>query len=146
MKVIRIDYENLNAKQKEIYNFQKCAALLANYGFNCIKLSDDWNGADFLAVHIDGTTLRVQLKARLGIWKKYLGRGLHIAFPIGETWCVIEHDELVRIVGETTNWLNSEISWIGKGEFHSLSPSKALCARLSDYVLNGESFALKAAA
>ena len=71
----RIAPNKLNGKQKEIYNFQKSASLLADYGFNCIKLSDDWQGADFLAHHFDGkTTLRVQLKARLTIDRKYLGR------------------------------------------------------------------------
>ena len=45
----RIDPKGLNGKQKEIYNFQKSAALLADYGFNCIKLTDDWQGADCLA-------------------------------------------------------------------------------------------------
>ena len=49
--------------EKEPHPFQKVAALLADYGFNCIKLDDDWQGADFLAFHKDGaTTLRVQLK------------------------------------------------------------------------------------
>ena len=33
----RVDYRELNSKQKEIYNFQKVAARLADYGFNCIK-------------------------------------------------------------------------------------------------------------
>ena len=56
LKLQRINYDDLNAKQKEIYNFQKVtalkvAALLADCGFNCIKLSDDWQGADFLAYH-----------------------------------------------------------------------------------------------
>ena len=53
MKLRRIDYDSLNGKQKEIYNFQKSAAVLADYGFNCIKLADDWQGADFLAYHKD---------------------------------------------------------------------------------------------
>ena len=56
-----IDPNKLNGKQKEIYNFQKSASLLADYGFNCIKLSDDWQGADFLAHHFDGkTTLKTR--------------------------------------------------------------------------------------
>ena len=42
MKLKKIDYCELNPKQKEIYNFQKLAGILADYGFNCIKLSDDW--------------------------------------------------------------------------------------------------------
>lgn len=64
MKLKKIKYSDLNARQKEIYNFQKVAAILADYGFNCIKLADDWQGADFLAYHKDGKeTLRIQLKA-----------------------------------------------------------------------------------
>ncbi|WP_166443093.1 hypothetical protein [Phragmitibacter flavus] len=49
-----ISYKDLNAKQQEIYNFQKVAAILADYGFNCIKLADDWQGVDFLAYHVNG--------------------------------------------------------------------------------------------
>ena len=66
MKLEKVQYEDLNSKQKEIYNFQKVAAILADYGFNCIKLADDWQGADFLAYHKDGgQTLKVQLKGGL---------------------------------------------------------------------------------
>jgi hypothetical protein len=59
-----IRYETLNARQKEIFNFQKLSATLADYGFNCIKLADDWGGADFIAYHvITTTTLKIQLKS-----------------------------------------------------------------------------------
>ena len=44
MQFQRIDPSSLGAKQKEIYNFQKVARYLAGFGFNCIKLSDDWRG------------------------------------------------------------------------------------------------------
>ena len=37
MEFKKVQYEKLNGKQKEIYNFQKVAAELADYGFNCIK-------------------------------------------------------------------------------------------------------------
>jgi hypothetical protein len=68
MKLAKIQYSTLNSRQKEIFNFQKVAGLLADYGFHCIQLSDDWHGADFLAYHKDGVeTLRVQLKSRLSI-------------------------------------------------------------------------------
>src|SRR5688572_2117921 len=82
-----IKYAELTSRQKEIYNFQKVAALLADHGFNCIKLADDWQGADFLAYHKDGdTTLKVQLKGRATIGASYLGKGLHMAFPIHGQW------------------------------------------------------------
>ncbi len=54
MQFKKIEYKNLNVKQKESYNYQKVSALLADYGFIIIKLDDDWQGADFLALHIDG--------------------------------------------------------------------------------------------
>ena len=86
MKLKSIEYSELNSKQKEIYNFQKIAAKLADYGFNCIKLGDDWLGADFLAYHKDGKdTLKVQLKGRLTIDKKYRGRNVgHSLSPYGK--------------------------------------------------------------
>jgi hypothetical protein len=64
----RIAYQSLNARQKENYNFQKVAGRLAEYGYSCLRLNDDWHGADFLAVHVDGTNvLRVQLKGRFAL-------------------------------------------------------------------------------
>lgn len=54
MKLERIDYAKLNARQKENFNFQKISAVLADYGFVAMRLSDDWQGADFIALHIDG--------------------------------------------------------------------------------------------
>ena len=83
----RVRYDSLNATQKELFNFQKIAATLADFGFNCIKLADDWQGADFLAYHLNGTTtLRVQLKSRLAIQKKYCGKDIWIAFPHKGDW------------------------------------------------------------
>ncbi|MFT4733787.1 MAG: hypothetical protein ACI9DJ_001015 [Algoriphagus sp.] len=62
----RIEYNKLNARQKETYNFQKVSAILADYGFATIKLNDDWANADFIAQHIDGDKyLKVQLNNTL---------------------------------------------------------------------------------
>jgi hypothetical protein len=111
----KVTYERLNARQKEQFNFQKIAATLADYGFSCIKLADDWQGADFLAYHIDGTTtLRVQLKSRVSIQKKYLGKNIWIAFPHKGEWYLIEHDRLVSKAEKATNWLNTP-SWKKEG-------------------------------
>ena len=135
MKLKRIIYEELSAKQKEVYNFQKLAGILADYGFNCIKLQDDWQGADFLAYHKDGNqTLKVQLKGRLTIAKNYQGKELYIAFPASETWYLVSHDELVKVVDKTTSWLSTD-SWTKKGMYNSKSPSKELLNRLSRYAL-----------
>ena len=131
----RIDPDKLNGRQKEIYNFQKSAALLADYGFNCIKLTDDWQGADFLAYHFDGkTTLKVQLKSRLTIDRKYSGQELWMIFPSGGTWYLVPHDELVDLVGQTTNWLNTT-SWQKHGGYSSANPSPALLGELRPFAL-----------
>lgn len=46
----KIKYSDLSSPQKENYNFQKISAVLADYGFATIRLSDDWNGADFFGL------------------------------------------------------------------------------------------------
>src|SRR5205807_5920985 len=97
----KVEYRSLNGKQKEIFNFHKLAGVLADYGFSCIKLSDDWLGADFLACHIDGLdTMKVQLKSRCTIDKKYSGKNVFIAFPANGSWYLVEHDILVQKVVE----------------------------------------------
>lgn len=132
----RIRYERLNSKQKEIFNFQKVAALLADFGFNSIKLADDWQGADFLAYHFnDAHTRKVQLKSRLVIAKKYLGKSLWMAFPIGARWYLVEHDALVDLCGTHTNWLSSP-SWRFGGAYSSANPSRGLRAVLAAFALN----------
>ena len=135
LKMQHIEYKSLNAKQKEIYNFQKVAALMADYGFNCIKLADDWQGADFLAYHIDGvTTMRVQLKGRMIIDKKYLGKKLHMTFPCKGHWYLIEHDHLVSLIRNHTNWIDTE-SWLTNGGYSSVSPNQELLAHMEEYLI-----------
>ena len=59
----RISYSDLKSKQQENYNYHKVSSQLADFGFSTIRLTDDWQGADFIAQHIDGSTfLKVQIK------------------------------------------------------------------------------------
>lgn len=130
----KVEYAALSAKQKEIYNFQKVAALLAEHGYNCIKLADDWQGADFLAYHMDGQhTLKVQLKARITIAQKYVGKDLHIVFRAHDHWYIIDHDALVELCGQYTNWLSTP-SWATEG-YSAVNPSKSLTAALTAFRL-----------
>ena len=132
MKLKKIAYSKLNSRQKEVFNFHKVAGLLADYGFNCLKLTDDWQGADFLAYHKDGThTLKVQLKSRLTIGKKYQNKSLYIVFPLNNGWYLIEHDGLVALAKKHTNWLNSK-SWRMGGMYSSTRPNPELVAALQD--------------
>ena len=135
MELQRITFDELTAKQKEIYNFQKVAGILAAFGFNCIKLDDDWQGADFLAYHKDGQqTLKVQLKGRLSTNRKYFGKEIYVCFPIRESWYLVPHDELLERVRWHTNWLDTP-SW-GHGGYSSASPSRKLQGSLREFVLS----------
>jgi len=130
MRLRKIKYAELNSRQKEIFNFQKLAGQLADYGFNCIKLADDWQNADFLAYHKNGTnTLRVPLKSRLTIDKKYFGKFLYIAFPIKNYWYLIGHDDLIALIEKHTTWLTSK-SWWKHGGYSSGNPNAELVEAL----------------
>lgn len=111
LKLSRIDYSSLNARQKENFNFQKVSAVLADYGFVTLRLSDDWQGADFIAQHIDGNTfIKIQLKGRLTFEKKYLDKDLFVAFHSDGAWYLFPHDEVLKEflsgtnIGETESW------------------------------------------
>ena len=132
----RILYATLNPRQKENYNFQKVAARLADYGFNSIRLTDDWQGADFIAVHIDGETfLKVQLKGRLIIDRKYFGKGIHIAFLLGDDLYLYDHDGLVAHLEQNGLIGTDSVTWHQQGLRSWPSPPAWAVTYLSDYRL-----------
>jgi hypothetical protein len=131
VKLEKISYRKLDSKQKEIYNFQKVAGLLADYGFTCIKLADDWKGADFLAYRKDDNiTLKVQLKSRITIAEKYSKKSLYMAFPIRKgkvkNWYLIEYDKLVRLVKKHCPWLEKN-----RRNYSSTNANKKLTSSLA---------------
>src|SRR5919107_1622613 len=110
-----IRYSNLNPRQRENYNYQKLSSLLADYGFVTMRLSDDWNGADMIAQHIDGDTfLKIQLKGRLTFCKKYEGREIFVAFRRGKDWYLYPHDEMLARVDATIKLRNTSTWRRGK--------------------------------
>lgn len=112
----RVEYKDLNARQQENYNFQKIGARLADYGFNCLRLSDDWQGADFIACHFDGQEfLKVQLKGRLTFESKYRGKAIYIAFLDQQRCYVYPHDELQARVFECLKALRHDQDWVSHG-------------------------------
>ena len=136
----RIDYDDLNSRQKENYNFQKASAVLADYGFATIRLSDDWQGADFIAIHVkDKTFLKVQLKSRLTVDKNYEKKDIWICFNDRDTdiWYLVPHDTALSWALKNLNIGNTK-SWKGPGRYHwpSLSPDKK--SWLSDYALTND--------
>lgn len=107
----RVAYKTLNARQKENFNFQKASAVLADYGYVTLRLSDDWQGADFIAYHVDGKSfLKVQLKGRLTVDRKYKNKEIWICFNDRNdrsVWYLFPHDAFLRWALVNTNVGNS---------------------------------------
>tara|TARA_B100001115_G_C15846192_1_gene426479 strand:- start:4791 stop:5435 length:645 start_codon:yes stop_codon:yes gene_type:complete len=111
----KVRYSQLNSKQKENYNFHKVASSLADYGYNCIWLNDDWQGSDFIAIHISGENfLKIQLKGRFSVDKKYLGKDIWISFIENEEIKIYNHDTVVKKLSD--NILKSK-SWHESGSY-----------------------------
>ncbi len=129
-----VAYESLNSRQKENHNFQKVAARLADYGYNCLRLTDDWQGADFMACHVDGETiLKVQLKGRLTIDKKYLGKSIHIAFFHGQDCYIYDHDDFVVHLEQNGLIGADSVTWHQAGGRSWPSPPSWAIKLLSEY-------------
>ena len=115
MQLNKVIYKDLNARQKENYNHHKVASALADYGYDCMRLNNDWQGADFIAVHNDGKEmLKVQLKGRFTIDKKYQDKDIYIAFIEDGIIKVYNHQDAVSAI--TDNIKNSD-SWDKKGAY-----------------------------
>lgn len=133
----KIKYQDLNSRQKETYNFQKVSAILADFGYATIKLNDDWNGADFIAQHIDGMTyMKVQLKGRLTFDKKYQNKNLFMCFPYQNEWYLYEHDILLDIFLRLyKDKMAISKSWVDKGAYSWNSLSSNILNILAQYKL-----------
>lgn len=132
----KIKYGELNARQQENYNFQKVAARLADYGFNCLRLTDDWQGADFIACHLDGQTfLKVQLKGRLCINRKYVGKDIHIAFLRGDDCFLYPHDVFLKTLIEGGTLREESRLWHEQGIRSWPTPPAWAIAFLANYRL-----------
>ena len=128
----KIDYNNLNAKAKEIYNFHKFSSVLADYGYASMWLNNDWEGADFIAVHSDGeTTLKVQLKGRLSFMKKYIGKNILITFIEDGNYYIYPHDKILRLL----NFTKTDKTWLEHGKWSSPRLTKRYKEILEDYRL-----------
>ena len=125
----KISYEQLNARQKESYNFQKVSAILADYGYSTMRLHDDWQGADFIAQHVSGNFLKVQLKGRLLIDKKYIGKEIWMCFPVQDGCYLFAHDDVMDWILTNTK-VRETSSWLEQGIHHWGKPS----ALIMDYM------------
>jgi len=129
----KINYHDLNSRQQENYNFHKISAHLSDFGYNCLRLNDDWQGADFIACHINGNTfLKVQLKGRLTIQKKYCGKDIYVAFFHRGDWYVYPHDDMMNQIIAANLMVDSD-SWTVKGGYSWPSVSVKLLTMLEPY-------------
>jgi hypothetical protein len=135
-----VEYEHLNSRQKENYNFQKVSGVLADYGFVTLRLSDDWQGADFIANHISGQQfIKVQLKGRLTLDQKYQGKDIWICFRHQEIWYLFPHDAALAwalkymSLGKPAVWEN------GTGVWSYRSPPKQFLEWLRPFALTHHS-------
>ena len=135
----RIEYAGLNSRQKENYNYHKLGAVLADFGYSAIRLSDDWNGADLVAPHVDGNViLKIQLKGRLTFKKSYKDKELCIAFPSGDDWYVYPHDTVLELILSQTDLMSGTSSWDDRGGYSFPSLSRQLTELLERYRIRGD--------
>lgn len=110
----------LSAQVIEVINRQRLIAVAMARGYNAFLPVYD-EGIDFIlyrearAGH-PPDLMKVQLKSRWTIQKKYLKRDLWIAFPDGEDWYLAPHDELVAL-GDDAGFTASK-SWSEHGSYH----------------------------
>ena len=110
----KVNYKDLNSKQKENYNFHKVSSKLADYGFNSMRLNDDWEGADFISINKD-EMIKVQLKGRFTIDKKYIGKDIFISFLEDEKVKIYKHDDALEVIPENVKFSKS---WSQTGNYN----------------------------
>lgn len=111
-KLIKYESSDLRKSKKyvEYSNFVKLAAHLTNFGYHCSWLSVDDSGADFVGIHIiTNEVIKVQIKSRITIDKKYENKDLLIAFPrveknYNKEWLIVPHDDLIPIYTTFENY------------------------------------------
>lgn len=132
MKFERINYNDLNSKAKEMYNFQKVSAKLADYGYTTMWLNNDWQGADFIAIHIDGITdIKVQLKGRFSFAKKYRNKNIYMCFLSENNIYLYPHDEILNQL----EYRISDKTWLSKGTWSTPKLTKQNQQLLKPFLL-----------
>lgn len=118
----------LSSDAIEVVNRNALVTVALNQGYNAYLPVYD-NGID-LILHNEATgdTKLVQLKGRWTIDKKYIGRGIWIAFPDAGDWYVAPHDLMVEHGAKHT----ATKSW-AKGTYSKAPLSKADRAILACY-------------
>lgn len=125
----------LSSKAIELMNTHELTAeLMARDWSVYLPVYDD--GIDLLATRGDATEIiRVQLKSRWSIDRKYVGRPIEIAFKDSGVWYLAPHAEMVS-AGEAEGYC-ARTSWTGeKGLWNVKTMSVRLRERMAPFTLN----------
>lgn len=136
-----IAYTDMISFQKEAFNFHKVATRLVACGYQSTWLgkaqkNTAWEGTDFLAMRFDKThVIKVQLRSRMTIDKKYIGKEIYIAFHHGDDCYLFPHDEIMELVLVHTG-VGTTDSWRDKGKYSWLQPSGWALEILAPYKID----------
>lgn len=116
---------------REVINRNTVVSLALAQGFNAFLPVYD-GGVDFILYReSDGVVRKVQLKGRWTIDRKYVGRDIWIAFPIGSDWYLMPHDQMV--VSAEADGTTTTASWVEGGAYSRPRPSKTVIAACQPY-------------
>lgn len=111
-------YENLSGKEQEHYNYTIIANTLKDYNIQCLPISLDDDGPDFVA-HNSRTreNINVQQKGRFWISSRYENQKLWMTFVKDGSVYLYNHDEVVDHMRNTkhVHKLETESYLTGKG-------------------------------
>ena len=131
----KVKYEDLGSKEQESYNAAKLMTVMAEYGYlEVCKVNGDKWGADLLFYRSsDSDVKKVQLKGRATFAKHYMGKDIHIAFPLGEDWYLYHHDEMAKSCEGKSTWLGTESWQSPTGGYSWRNPPKWMQEELSKW-------------
>ena len=116
---------------REVINRNIVVSLALEQGFNAFLPVYD-GGVDFILYHEKNNIVRkVQLKGRWMIDKKYVGRDIWVAFPIGSDWYLMPHDEMLKFA--EADGVAQTASWIEGGAYSRPRPSVEVIAQCAPY-------------
>jgi hypothetical protein len=115
----------------EVINRNTVVSLALKQGYNAFLPVYD-GGVDFILYREnDRHLLKVQLKARWTIERKYIGRDIWIAFPVGEDWYLMPHDQM--LAAAETDGVTKTASWVENDAYSRRRLSAAVLAQCASY-------------
>lgn len=126
-----IGLTRFHSQIREVINRNTIVSLALEKGFNAYLPVYD-GGVDFILYREeDGLTHKVQLKSRWIIDRKYVGRGISVAFPNAADWYLVPHDIMVQQAEEAG--FTKTPSWMVGGAYSCRSFSETLAAACEPY-------------